>query len=54
LHTSRITNPAKGIVDEERAEIVHVKALQMKADGLTKPYDEGKHKPFAKNLLGEV
>jgi hypothetical protein len=47
-------NLAKEMVDEGRASIVHVGAPKMKADGFTKPYNEAKHKPFAKNIMGEV
>jgi uncharacterized protein YrzB (UPF0473 family) len=39
--------------DEDRVDVIHIKAPEMKADGLTKPYDEGKHKPFARVILGE-
>ncbi len=46
-------NLAKEMVDEARAEVVHIKAPEMKADGLTKPYDGAMHKPFAKSILGE-
>jgi hypothetical protein len=53
-HLRARMNLAKEMVDEERAVIVHVKAPEMKADGFTKPYDEAKHKPFARNTLGEV
>jgi hypothetical protein len=46
-------NLAKEMVDEGRVEVIHGKAPDMKADGLMKPYDEGKHRPFAKAILGE-
>jgi hypothetical protein len=34
--------------------VEHIIAPEMKADGFYKPYDGGKHKPFAKNIMGEV
>jgi hypothetical protein len=46
-------NLAKEMVDEDRVEVINVKAPEMKADGLTKPYDEGKHRSFARAILGE-
>jgi hypothetical protein len=52
-HLRARMNLAKEMVDEGRVEVIHVKAPDMKADGLTKPYDEGKHKPFGKAILGE-
>ncbi len=42
-HLRARMNLAKEMIDEGGAEIIHVKAPQMKADGLTKPYDEVKH-----------
>ncbi len=45
---------AKEMVDKCRATIVHVLAPEMKADGFSKPYDEAKHRPFARSILGEV
>jgi hypothetical protein len=52
-HLRARMNLAKEMVDEGRVEVIHGKAPDMKADGLMKPYDEGKHKPFAKAILGE-
>jgi hypothetical protein len=52
-HLRARMNLAKEMVDEARAEVVHIKAPEMKADGLTKPYDGAMHKPFAKSILGE-
>ncbi len=45
---------AKEMVEEGRAAIVHIMAPEMKADGFSKPYDEAKHRPFARSILGEV
>ncbi len=45
-HMRARMNLAKEMVDKGRAEIIHVKAPEMKADGFSKPYDESKHKPF--------
>jgi hypothetical protein len=52
-HLRARMNLAKEMVDEDRVDVIHIKAPEMKADGLTKPYDEGKHKPFARVILGE-
>jgi hypothetical protein len=52
-HLRARMNLAKEMVDEDRVDVIHIKAPEMKADGLTKPYDEGKHKPFARAILGE-
>jgi hypothetical protein len=52
-HLRARMNLAKEMVDEARADVVHIKAPEMKADGLTKPYDTTMHKPFAKSILGE-
>ncbi len=46
-------NLAKEMVDEARAEVVHIKAPKMKADGLMKPYEADMHRPFSKRILGE-
>jgi hypothetical protein len=53
-HMRARMNLAKEMVDEGRAEIIHVKAPRMKADGFSKPYDESKHKPFARCVQGEM
>jgi hypothetical protein len=53
-HLRARMNLAKEMVDEGRVQIVHIKAPEMKADGLSKPYDGGKHKPFAMSIMGEV
>jgi hypothetical protein len=47
-------NLAKEMVDEGRIRVEHISAPEMKADGFSKPYDGGKHKPFAKSIMGEV
>jgi hypothetical protein len=52
-HLRARMNLAKEMVDEGRARIVHTTAPEMKADGLTKPYEEAKHKKFAKLVQGE-
>jgi hypothetical protein len=52
-HLRARMNLAREMVDEDRVDVIHVKAPEMKADGLTKPFDESKHKPFAKAILGE-
>jgi hypothetical protein len=53
-HLQARMNLAKEMADKGRATIVHVMALEMKADGFTKPYDKAKHRPFAKIIQGEV
>ncbi len=53
-HLRARMNLAKEMVDKGRVEVIHVKAPLMKADASTKPYDEAKHKQFAKGILGEV
>jgi hypothetical protein len=52
-HLRARMNLAKEMVDEARAEVVHIKAPLMKADGLTKPYEEADHKKFARIVQGE-
>jgi hypothetical protein len=52
-HLQARMNLAKEMVDEGRLEIKHIKAPEMKADGLSKPYEAGMHGPFAKSILGE-
>jgi hypothetical protein len=52
-HLRARMNLVKEMVDEARAEVVHIKAPEMKVDGLTKPYEAAMHKPFAKSILGE-
>ncbi len=52
-HLRARMNLAKEMLDEARAEVVHVKAPAMKADGLTKPYEEANHKRFARIIQGE-
>jgi hypothetical protein len=52
-HLRARMNLAKEMVDEARVEVVHVKAPFMKADGLTKPYEEANHKRFARIVQGE-
>jgi hypothetical protein len=53
-HLRARMNLAKEMVDEEaRAKVVHIKAPSMKADGLTKPYEEANHKRFARIVQGE-
>jgi hypothetical protein len=52
-HLRARMNLAKEMVDKGRARIVHTNAPEMKADGLTKPYEEAKHKKFAKVVQGE-
>ena len=52
-HLRARMNLAKEMVDEARAEIIHVKAPDMRADGFTKPYEEANHKRFAKIVQGE-
>jgi hypothetical protein len=52
-HLRARMNLAKEMVDEARAEVVHIKAPKMKADGLTKPYEADMHRPFSKSILGE-
>jgi hypothetical protein len=53
-HLRARMNMGKEMVNEGRAEVIHVKAPHMRADALTKPYNEAKHKQFAKNILEEV
>jgi coenzyme F420-reducing hydrogenase delta subunit len=53
-HLRARMNLAKEMIDEERVQVEHISAPEMKADGLSKPYDGGKHKPFAKSIMGEV
>jgi hypothetical protein len=52
-HLRARMNLAKEMVGEARADIVHVKEPVMKADGLTKPYEDANHKKFAKIIQGE-
>jgi hypothetical protein len=52
-HLRARMNLAKEMVDEARAEVVHIKAPLMKADGFTKPYEEANHKKFARIVQGE-
>jgi hypothetical protein len=52
-HLRARMNLAKEMVDKGRAVIVHTNAPYMRADGLTKPYEEAKHKKFAKVIQGE-
>jgi hypothetical protein len=52
-HLRARMNLAKEMVDEGRVVVVHTNAPEMKADGLTKPYKEAKHKKFAKIIQGE-
>ncbi len=52
-HLRARMNLAKEMVDKARAEVVHVKAPAMKADGLIKPYEEANHKRFARFIQGE-
>ena len=47
-------NLGKEDVDENCANILHVKAEDMKADGFSKPYDPAEHKPFAVMIQGEA
>jgi hypothetical protein len=53
-HLRARMNLAKEMVDEGRVRVEHINAPEMKADGFSKPYDGGKHKPFAKSIMGEV
>jgi hypothetical protein len=53
-HLRARMNLAKEMVDEGRVQVEHVKAPEIKADGFTKPYDGGNHKPFAMSIMGEV
>jgi hypothetical protein len=46
-------NLGKEVVYEKCAIVVHVKAVEMKADGFSKPYDPAKHEPFAKIVQGK-
>jgi hypothetical protein len=47
-------NLGKEDVDENCANILHVKAEDMKADGFSKQYDPAEHKPFALMIQGEA
>jgi hypothetical protein len=38
-------NLGKEAVDEKHANVLHVKAEDMMADGFSKPYDPAEHKP---------
>ncbi len=52
-HLRARMNLEKEMVDKGGAEVVHINAPEMRADGLTKPYEEAKHKKFAKVIQGE-
>ena len=42
----------KEMVNEGRIRVIYKKGEEMLADGMSKPYDPVKHKPFALELLG--
>jgi hypothetical protein len=52
-HLRARMNLVTKMVDEGRVEIKHIKAPEMKADGLSKPYEANMHGQFAKSILGE-
>jgi hypothetical protein len=52
-HLRARMNLVKEMVDEGRIEVKHIKAPEMKADGLSKPYEAGMHEQFARDILGE-
>jgi hypothetical protein len=47
-------NLGKEMVDEKRAEVKHIRAEKMEADGFSKPYDPAEHKKFAAKLVVRV
>jgi hypothetical protein len=53
-HLRARMNLGREAVEEKHASIVHVLAGEMKADGLSKPYDPAEHKPFAEMTQGEA
>jgi phosphoribosylformimino-5-aminoimidazole carboxamide ribonucleotide (ProFAR) isomerase len=42
----------KEMVEEGRIRVIYKKGEEMLVDGMSKPYDPVKHKPFALELLG--
>jgi len=53
-HLQARMNLGKEKVDENRAEVKHICAERMEADGFSKPYDPVEHKIFAMKLVVRV
>ena len=51
-HLRARMNLGKEMVDQERIQVVYVKAAEMKADGFSKPFDPAEFKKFAKMVQG--
>jgi len=50
-HLRARMNLGKEMVDQRRAEVKHICAEKMEADGFSKPYNPAEHKKFAEKLV---
>jgi hypothetical protein len=53
-HLRARMNLGKEMVDQGRAEVKHICAEKMEADGFSKPYNPAEHKKFAEKLVVRV
>jgi hypothetical protein len=51
-HLCARMNLGKEMVDQERVHVVYIKAVEMKADGFSKPFDPAEFKKYAKMVQG--
>jgi len=51
-HLHAHMNLGKEMVDQERVHVVYIKAMEMRADGFSKPFDPAEFRKFAKMVQG--